>query len=114
MLTPTTFPQSGLFEYAYPTFDDKPQHIYVHFITPDQEQAFVTFPHHPFKKAAQLIPVSWFETVRMVQLEGQSPLLYFLECMLPRLVSSKKPKLVPADLLFDQVEVHEFDGMMAA
>jgi hypothetical protein len=114
MLALTTIPASGYFEYSYPTFDDKPQHIHVHFITPDQQQAFVTFPRHRFSKTAQLIPVSWFDTVNLVQLEGHSPLMYFLESMLPRLVNPIKPKHVPLDYQFNSVKVPKMDMQLAA
>lgn len=78
MDTLSTCPQPGFYQYTYPTFVDTPQHICVHFLTPDGQQAFVSYPHHPSRKAAQLIPVRWFQSVSMLQLEGQHQLMDFI------------------------------------
>ncbi|GAB2547782.1 hypothetical protein [Spirosoma aerophilum] len=114
MLALTTPPSAGYFEYSYPTFDDKPQQIHVHFITPDQQRAFVTFPRHRFSKTAQFIPVSWFDTVNLVQLEGHSPLMHFLESMLPHLVNPNKPKHAPVDYQFAPVKAPRVGLKLAA
>ena len=73
-----SYPQPGFYQYTYPTFIDTPQHISVHFLTPDGQQAFVSYPHHRGHKAAQLIPISWFESVILFRLEGQPQLMDFL------------------------------------
>ncbi|GAB2547747.1 hypothetical protein [Spirosoma aerophilum] len=79
----TTISPASFYQYTYPTFTDKPQWVYVHFLTPDGQLAFVTFPFHPCAKAAQLVPLSWFDTVRLVPLVGYSPLMDFLNRILP-------------------------------
>jgi hypothetical protein len=65
---------TGLYQYTYPTFVDTPQQIYVHFLTPDQQKAFVSFPNHPNYRAAQFIPLSWFDSVSLVKLDSQTQL----------------------------------------
>jgi hypothetical protein len=72
----------GRYLYSYPTFADVPQLIDVHFLTPDGQQAFVSYPNHPNHRAAQLIPVSWFGSVTLQQLEGQAMLMSFIETFL--------------------------------
>ncbi len=74
----STNPQPGFYQYTYPTFVDTPQHICVHFLTPDGGQAFVSYPYHRGRKVAQLIPVSWFQSVILLPLEGQPQLMKFL------------------------------------
>ena len=78
MDTPATAPLPGFYQYTYPTFVDTPQHICVHFLTPDGQQAFVSYPYNRCCKAARLMPVSWFRSVTLLQLEGQPQLMDFL------------------------------------
>ncbi|AKD56200.1 hypothetical protein [Spirosoma radiotolerans] len=81
MTLPSTWASPGLYEFTYPTFVDTPQQICVHFLTPDGQQAFVSYPRHSNRKAAQMIPVSWFETVVMTPLGEQPCLMNFLETL---------------------------------
>lgn len=66
----STFPLPGIYKYSYPTFTDTPQQIYIHFLTPDSQSAFVSYPCHPNHKAAQLIPIRWFQSVNLIKLDG--------------------------------------------
>lgn len=77
----------GVYQYSYPTFVDTPQLICVHFLTPDGRNAFVSYPHHPSRKAAQLISLSWFQSVVLVKLDGQPRLMDFLEFLFTGLFS---------------------------
>lgn len=104
----------GIYQYTYPTFVDTPQYICVHFLTLDGQQAFVSYPRHPNRKAAQLIPVSWFKSVIMVKLEGQPSLMNFLEMVLTgwfrnESVKHSSEKKWPAD----RTE-YEYSGVLAA
>lgn len=110
----TTIPQAGLYLFTYPTFAEKAQWIYVHFITPDQQHAFVTYPHHRYQKAGQLISVSWFDTVSMTAMAGHSPLMSFLNVTLPALVSAFGPKTETVDTLFGQFETYDVELLLAA
>lgn len=109
-----TRPLPGLYQYTYPTFVDTPQHICVHFLTPDSQQVFVSYPDHRSRKAARLIPVSWFESVVLVQLEGQPQLMNFLTELFTDWFDDRCLKL-PADhrLLNDQ-NGHGFSQQLAA
>jgi hypothetical protein len=82
MNTYLTSPQPGFYQYTYPTFIDTPQHISVHFLTPDGQQAFVSYPLYRGNKLARLIPVSWFQSVILSRLEGQPQLMDFLATLL--------------------------------
>ncbi|WP_420147765.1 hypothetical protein [Spirosoma sp.] len=53
----------GTYQYTYPTFIDTPQLITIHYLTPDQQKAFVSFPKHPNFKAPQFVLVKWFKSV---------------------------------------------------
>lgn len=90
MILPSTYLALGVYQYTYPTFVDKPQLICVHFFTPDGQQAFVTYPGHPYPKAAQLVPIGWFESVTMVKLAGSSPLMHVLEVLFTNLRNNEK------------------------
>ncbi|SFD91896.1 hypothetical protein [Spirosoma endophyticum] len=93
----STHPLPGIYQYSYPTFVDTPQQICVHFITPDQQKAFVSYPRHPNRKAAQLIDISWFKSVDLVKLDGQPQLMHFLEVILPNLLGNCPAKVIPLD-----------------
>ncbi|SFE89472.1 hypothetical protein [Spirosoma endophyticum] len=95
----SSYPLPGLYQYTYPTFADTPQTVCVHFLTPDQQHAFVSYPHHPNHKAAQLIDVSWFNSVKLVKLNGQPQLMHFLDVILPSLLESCLAKVMPLDPL---------------
>lgn len=82
MNKPSTIPAPGRYQYSYPTFTDAPQYIDIHFLTPDGQQAFVSYPQHPNRKIAQLIPVRWFDSVILCRLEGQIQLMAFLTTFL--------------------------------
>jgi hypothetical protein len=110
----TSFPKAGLYQYSYPTFIDKPQWLYVHALSPDQQKAFVSYPFYPYKKEAQVVPISWFETVTMVPVVGYSPLMHFLAVTLPGLVSSDSPEKVSQPVLFGQFAEYEMDRLVAA
>ena len=70
-------PSPGVYQYSYTTFTDVPKHLCIHFLTPDRQQAFVSYPHRPYK-TARLIPVNWFNSVETVQLKGKPRLLAFI------------------------------------
>ncbi|RZK32488.1 MAG: hypothetical protein EOO61_16855 [Hymenobacter sp.] len=72
----------GRYQYSYPTFVDSPQFIDIHFITPDGQQAFVSYPQHPNRRAPQLVSTGWFNSVLMDQLEGQVALMTVIETLL--------------------------------
>ncbi|AKD54845.1 hypothetical protein SD10_07920 [Spirosoma radiotolerans] len=78
MITSPTAISPGFYQYTYPTFVDEPQYICVHFLTPDGQQAFVSYPHNQARKAASLISIDWFQSVMLCQLEGQPQLMTFL------------------------------------
>ncbi|AUD04124.1 hypothetical protein [Spirosoma pollinicola] len=79
MSLPLTTPHPGFYQYTYPTFVDAPQPICVHFLTPDGQQAFVSYPSDRSCKVAQLIPVSWFQSVTLSPQNGQPQLMPFLD-----------------------------------
>lgn len=88
MDTFSTAPLLGFYQYTYPTFVDTPQYICVHFLTPDSQQAFVSYPYNRARKAAQLIAISWFESVALCKLEGQPQLMPFLAMLFTEEVSN--------------------------
>jgi len=78
MTTSSTVLLPGFYRYTYPTFVDKPQYICVHFLTPDSQQAFVSYPDDRARKAASLVSIDWFQSVTLCLLEGQPQLMSFL------------------------------------
>ncbi|GAB2551809.1 hypothetical protein [Spirosoma aerophilum] len=110
----TTIPQPGLYLYTYPTFVAKAQWVYVHFITSDQQSAFVTYPHHPYQKAAQLVSLNWFESINMIPMDGYSPLMDFLANTLPALVNPFESALQPIGVVLGQFEGYDVDLLLAA
>ena len=92
----------GFYQYTYPTFVDTPQHICVHFLTLDGQQAFVSYPYHRGRKAAQLIPVSWFRSVVLSRQEGQPQLMDFLAMLFTGWFDDHCPKLQSAQWLVDE------------
>lgn len=109
-----TTPQTGLFQFTYPTFADQAQWIYVHFITADEQNAFVTYPNHRFPKAAQLLDVRWFDTVDLVPMGGNSPLMYFLAVTLAELLAPIGLTIQANNGLFSHFENHDVQQLMAA
>ncbi|UFH55701.1 hypothetical protein [Spirosoma sp. KNUC1025] len=73
MITSSNVPLPGSYQYQYPTFVDIPQYITIHFLTPNQKGAFVSYPNHPNQKAPQIIPIEWFESVIMKRLKPKAP-----------------------------------------
>ena len=110
----STYPTPGIYLYSYPTFTDTPQHICVHFLTPDNQNAFVSYPKHPNHKASQLIPVRWFDSVHLVKLNGYPQLMHFLEVVLPKLLNSRGPELVIDNRGGDQLGSYEVGIQSAA
>ncbi|SFD43813.1 hypothetical protein [Spirosoma endophyticum] len=76
-------PASGLYQYTYPTFVDIPQQLYIHFITPDQQKAFVSYPNHPNHKAAQFVTLEWFDSVCLIPLDAQPSIFHFPKLTFP-------------------------------
>jgi hypothetical protein len=105
---------TGLYQYTYPTFTDKPQWVYVHFLTPDQQLAFVTYPFHPYPKTAQFVPVSWFDTVCLAPLAGYSPLVDFLIFTLPGFMNPVVPVSQPVEARWGSWEGHNANRLLAA
>ena len=70
--TRTDLALPGNYQYHYPTFVDSPQFITIHFLTPDQQRAFVSYPNHPNFKAPQIIPLEWFKSVILKSLDQTS------------------------------------------
>ena len=93
----STYPLPGIYQYTYPTFADTPQKICVHFLTPDKQQAFVSYPYHRNHKAPQLIDMGWFNSVKLVKLNGQPKLMNFLDVILPGLLDACPTKVIPLD-----------------
>ena len=104
MTLSSIYPQPGTYEYTYPTFVDAPQRICVHFLTPDRRQAFVSYPNARSRKAAQLIDISWFNSVDLVKLDNHSPLMHFLEVTLPAWFNHRSPDLALRSL--DTLDVY--------
>ena len=108
------YPLPGLYQYSYPTFVDTPQQICIHFLTPDRQKAFVSYPHHRNHKAAQLINVSWFDSVDMIKLDGHPQLMHFLETILPLWFNNNGPKLVTEDSLNDHLDTYALRSLLYA
>ena len=89
----------GFYQYTYSTFVDRPQQICIHFLTPNQQQAFVSYPKNRKHKAAQLIDLSWFNSVDLVKLDGQPQLMYFLEVILPQWLKEHSANVIPLNSL---------------
>ena len=108
-----TYSLVGFYQYTYPTFVDTPQHICVHFLTPDGQQAFVSYPHPQSQKAARLIPLSWFESVILVQLAGKPQLMDFLSMLFT--VSNDRSFQPWADhWLLNESDEYEFSQRLVA
>lgn len=108
-----THPLVGFYQYTYTTFVDTPQHICVHFLTPDGQQAFVSYPHHRSQKAARLIPVSWFQSVILVQLEGKPQLMDFLSMLFTE-SNDRCLQLRPDHWLMNEPNKYEFSQRLVA
>lgn len=102
----------GIYQFTYPTFSNTPQYICLHFLTPDQ-QAFVSYPQHRSRRAAQLIPISWFDSVEIVALEGEPRLMAFIE-WLTKGLSARCLRLPPASLGPVEQDAYEFSQKLAA
>ncbi|WP_461117093.1 hypothetical protein [Spirosoma jeollabukense] len=94
-----TYLLPGMYQYTYPTFADTPQTICVHFLTPDRQQAFVSYPRHRNHKAAQLVDAGWFNSVKLVKMNGQPQLMHFLDVILPSLLGNCPTKVISLDSL---------------
>ncbi|MCK8491735.1 hypothetical protein M0L20_07715 [Spirosoma sp. RP8] len=94
----STPPSPGFYQYTYPTFVDSPQQLYVHFITPDGKNAFVSYPNHPNHKAAGVVALSWFKSVTLTRLEGQPPFMQFVHVTIQGWMEMGCPKSVPVRL----------------
>ncbi len=112
METPSTDRLPGIYQYTYPTFVDTPQYICVHFLTPDGLQAFVSYPYRPNRKAAQLIPLSWFESVVLIRLEGQPYLMQFLEVLLTGWSGNQFVKRPAAKVLLTTRTAYGYSGLL--
>jgi hypothetical protein len=108
-----TYPLVGFYQYTHPTFVDTPQHICVHFLTPDGQQAFVSYPHHRIKKAARLIPLSWFESVLLVPLAGKPQLMDFLSMLFTE-SNDRCFQLWADDWLLNESDAYEFSQRLVA
>ena len=108
------YPLPGIYQYTYPTFIDTPQQICLHFITPDQQKAFVSYPHHRNQKAAQLIDIRWFKSVDLVKLDGHPQLMHFLEVTLPGWFNNRGPKLVAEHSLVDNLDEYALRPLLLA
>ena len=106
--------QPGTYQYTYPTFVDRPQLICVHFLTPDHQQAFVSYPNNLNRKAAQLIDISWFNSVVLLKLDGHSRLMHFLEVTLPVWLSTRGPQVVPERSLVDNLDAYARSPLLLA
>ncbi|GAB4025463.1 hypothetical protein [Spirosoma koreense] len=114
MMLQATTPLPGFYQYTYPTFADRPQQLCIHFLTPDGQSAFVTYPRHPNYKAAQLVPISWFQSIVLEKLDGQPQLMSFLEETLSRWFTDRCFKFMPEDLLTSESIGCSDDSRMAA
>ena len=114
MITNSSYLVPGFYQYSYPTFVDTPQQICVHFLTPDKRNAFVSYPHHPNHKAAQLVPLSWFQSVKLVKLEGQPHLMDFLEFLCTGLFRYRCHEFQLDDSFADDYEGYGFTTKLAA
>ncbi|ADB42983.1 hypothetical protein Slin_7040 (plasmid) [Spirosoma linguale DSM 74] len=106
-----THPLVGCYQYTYPTFVDTPQHICVHFVTEDGQQAFVSYPQHQSQQAARLIPLSWFESVSLVQLAGKPQLMDFVSLLF---TESNNRHLQPNHWLINEPDEYEFSQLLVA
>ncbi|WP_143100694.1 hypothetical protein [Spirosoma endophyticum] len=91
-----------MYQYTYPTFTDAPQQICIHFLTPDQKEAFLSYPNHPKPKAAQLVDIRWFESVELVKLDGQPQLMHFLENILPSWFNKPSANMIPLESIANE------------
>lgn len=106
--------QLGFYQYSYPNFIDTPQQICIHFLTLDQQKAFVTYPNHPNRKAAQLVDINWFKSVDLVKLDGQPQLMYFLDVVLPKWFNNHLTKVIPLDSLAAERIQYGINELMVA
>jgi hypothetical protein len=113
MINGLACPLPGLYEYSYPTFVDRPQMLCIHFLTPDRLRVYVTYPNHPFPKAAQLLPVSWFASVRMVKLAAHPTLMHFLEQTLPKWLAIPGPQVLTTQFS-NQLDSYTANSTLAA
>ena len=114
MDTLCTAPQPGFYQYTYPTFVDTAQYICVHFLTPDGQQAFVSYPHDRARKAAQLVAISWFQSVTLCRLEGQPQLMSFLSMLFAKEVTNRCIKLGLGQWLPNDLTNYEFSQQFIA
>ncbi|AUD07046.1 hypothetical protein [Spirosoma pollinicola] len=114
MDTRSTYPLPGFYQYTYPTFVATPQYICVHFLTPDSQQAFVSYPHNRTCKAAQLIAISWFESVTLCPLEGQPQLMSFLGMLFTEEATKNCIKLESNQWLPNDLAGYEFSQQRMA
>lgn len=110
----STTPLPGFYQYTYPTFVDTPQYICVHFLTPDGQQAFVSYPYNRARKAAQLIAISWFESVTLHKLAGQPQLMPFLAMLFTKEVNNGCLELRSDQWLLNDLTEHEFSQELVA
>lgn len=113
METNATCLSPGVYQYSYSTFVDVPQYISVHFLTPDHQLAFVSYPHRHYK-AAQLIPVSWFKSVELVAIDSQPQLLPFIEFLVTGLVNGISRNVPLRKVTLDEGNAHLFQEQLAA
>lgn len=109
-----TTPQPGFYQYTYPTFVDAAQYICVHFLTSDGQQAFVSYPHNRARKAAELVSISWFESVTLRQLEGQPQLMSLLGILFVKEVTDGRVKLESNQWLPNDLAGYEFSQQLMA
>lgn len=114
MILTSTYPQPGVYQYSYPTFVDKPQHICIHFITPDEQFAFVTYPNQKYLKLGQLIPLSWFDSVNMVKQTKESQLMRFLEEVIPGLMRRDSPLFFLTNSSSDEFDPYLAEALQVA
>ncbi|GAB4024660.1 hypothetical protein [Spirosoma koreense] len=93
----------GFYQYTYPTFADTPQQLCIHFLTPDKQWAFVSYPNHPQYRAAELVSLSWFRSIRLQKLAGYPCLMHFLEITLPRWLGQAQMDFALEELLTDRL-----------
>ncbi|RZK65786.1 MAG: hypothetical protein EOO85_27795 [Pedobacter sp.] len=107
-------PQPGLYQYTYPTFVDTAQYICVHFWTPDGQQAFVSYPHNRARRAAELVSISWFESVTLCRLEGQPQLMSFLGMLFIEKFTDGRVQLKSNQWLPNNLAGYEFSQELMA
>ncbi|WP_461128524.1 hypothetical protein [Spirosoma aerophilum] len=86
----------------------------VHFITADEQHAFVSYLDQRSKKRAQLVPLSWFDSVSLVKLAQQSQLMHFLEVIVPKLLHRDGPTLVLVNSSQTEIETYSVEALQAA